>query len=98
MRLDTALSLRDGIQDLRHPMADIVTHDIFHEQAGQQDTDHRIKQIEIVHAISTEITRQYMLYEMDQLFQYDSGRSCANSHDKADNKDKMLLLDALFPP
>ena len=60
MRLDTALSLRDGIQDLRHPMADIVTHDIFHEQAGQQDTDHRIKQIEIVHAVSTEITRQYI--------------------------------------
>ena len=31
MRLDTALSLRDGIQDLRHTVADIIPHDVFHE-------------------------------------------------------------------
>ena len=35
---------------------------------------------------------------MDQLFQYYGGGCRTKSHDKTDNKDEMLLLDALFPP
>ena len=58
MRLDAALPLGNGIEYLRHPVADIIPYDIFYKQTGKQDTDHRIKQIEVIYAISIEIARQ----------------------------------------
>ncbi len=37
VRLDTALTLGDGAEHLRHPMADIVPHDVADEEQGEED-------------------------------------------------------------
>ena len=37
MRLDAALTLGDGAKHLRHPMADIVPHDVADEEQGEED-------------------------------------------------------------
>ena len=37
MRLDTALALGDGAEHLRHPMADVVPHDVADEEQGEEN-------------------------------------------------------------
>ena len=98
MRLDAALALRNGIQDLCHPMTDIVAYNVFHEQTRQQNTDHRIKQIQVVHPAYIEIAGKKMLYQMDQLFQDDRRRSRTDTDQKTDHQNKMLFFYMLVPP
>ena len=43
--LDTALPARNGIQNLRHPMADVVPHDVADKQPCNENTDDRIHQV-----------------------------------------------------
>ena len=79
-------------------MTDVVSDDVFHEKTSQQDTDHRIEQIEVVGSRHIEIASQQMLDEMDQLLQDDSCRSGADSHQETNDQDKVLLLDVLLTP
>ena len=67
--LDSALPARDGIQNLGHPVTDIVSHHIADEKTCQQDTNNRIHQIQPVHACSIEVLRQEVLDVFNQELQ-----------------------------
>lgn len=98
MRLDTALSLGNGIEYLRHPMADIIPYDIFYKQTSQQDTDHRIEQIQVIRPVLIEIAGQKMLYKMDDRLQDNSCRRRTDTDQETDDQYEMLLLYMLVPP
>ena len=44
MAKDKALLARDGVENLRHAVADVVAHNVFDEQGRQQNTDNGINQ------------------------------------------------------
>ena len=98
MRLDAALPLGNGIEYLRHPVADIIPYDIFHKQTGKQDTDHRIKQIQVIRPILIEIAGQKMLYKMNDRLQDNSCRRRTNTDQKTDDQYEMFLFYMLVPP
>ncbi len=98
MRLDTALSLGNGIEYLRHPMADIIPYDIFYKQTSQQDTDHRIEQIQVIRPVLIEIAGQKMLYKMNDRLQDNSCCCRTNTDQKTDDQYEMLLFYMLVPP
>ena len=79
-------------------MTNVVAHDVFHEQTRQQDTDHRIEQVEVVGTSRIEIARQQMLDKVNQLFQDNRRRRGADTDQKTDDQYKMLFLDVLLPP
>ena len=49
-------------------MADVIAHDIAHEETSQEYADHRIKQIEAVGLCDIKILRQESLDEVDNPF------------------------------
>ena len=86
MRLDAALPLGNGIEYLRHPVADIIPYDIFYKQTGKQDTDHRIKQIQVIRPILIKIAGQKMLYKMNDRLQDNSCCCRTNTDQKTDDQ------------
>ncbi len=98
MRLDAALPLGNGIEYLRHPVADIIPYDIFYKQTGKQDTDHRIKQIQVIRPILIKIAGQKMLYKMNDRLQDNSCCCRTNTDQKTDDQYEMLLFYMLVPP
>ena len=98
MGFDAALSLGYGIEYLRHPVADIIPYDILHKQAGKQDADHRIEQVQVVRSIQIEIAGQKMLYEVDDRLQDNSRRRRADTDQETHDQYEMLLFYMLVPP
>jgi len=98
MGFDTALTLGNGIQDFRHPVADVVPHDILDEQTGKQDTNHRIEQVEVVSPVLVKVSGQHMLDMMNDPFQDNSSSCRANPDQKTDDQDKIFLFYMLVPP
>jgi hypothetical protein len=98
MRLDSTFTLRNSIEDFRHPMADIVTHNILYKQTCQQNTDYRIKQVQVIHPAHIKISGKQMLNQVYQLFQ-DNRRRCRTYPDQeTDYQNKMLFFYMLVPP
>ena len=54
VQFQDALPLRNGGQDARHPVADVVLHDVTHEQRRNGNAHNRIKQIPIIHLVAVE--------------------------------------------
>ena len=48
-------------------MADIVTHNILYKQTCQQNTDYRIKQVQVIHPAHIKISGKQMLNQVYQL-------------------------------
>ena len=48
MATDKALLARDGVENLRHAVPDVVAHNVFDEQGRQQNTDNGINEEEPV--------------------------------------------------
>ena len=79
-------------------MTDIISNDIFDKQSGNQNTDDRIDQIEVVDFVGRESWSKILLDKADKEFQYIGWQGSENPHEEADNQDEMFLLDMLFSP
>ena len=98
MRFDNRFALRDGVQDLRDTVTDIVPYDIFDEQRSQRDTDDRSDEKPPRPSVGNELPFHQLLDEMDEGLQ-DSGGTCGErSYEKSQEKHQMLLADMTFPP
>ena len=80
MPLDTALLTRNGIQNFGHTMTDVVTHHFSNEQSGQEDTYHRIHQVQPVYSCRIKVFCQELLDILYQELQQTSGQRRADSH------------------
>lgn len=98
MRLDAALPLGNGIEYLRHTVSDIIPYDLFYKQTVKQETDHRIKQIQVIRPILIKIAGQKMLYKMDDRLQDNSCCRRTDTDQETDDQYEMLLLYMLVPP
>lgn len=98
MRLDAAFALRDGIQYLGHPMADIVFDDVFHIEPGNENTNHGINQVEVIGMRFAEIVRQQILYQMYNIFEKTCSQSRKNTNRKTDNSYEFPFTDVLVTP
>ena len=82
MRLDTGFILRNRHEHLGNAVADIVLDDEFQDEEGQEHTDTRINQIQVVVPCAVEPGCQTMMDGLYQCFQKDSGQSAADAHDQ----------------
>ena len=69
MSFDTSLTTRNRIQDLGNTMTDVILHDITHKPSRQENTDHRIYQIQIVGRCRIKVVCQKILYLMNKELQ-----------------------------
>ena len=65
MWLDSALALRDGKEYLGDPVADVVFHQMPHEDASCQDPHDGEEQVGKVEIIPAEVFSEEYLEEMD---------------------------------
>lgn len=98
MAFNTSLPARDSIQNLCHPMTDIIFHNVPHEPSRQEDTHHRVNQIKVVRFRSIEIISEEILYRMDKELQNQCSKCCENTYKKTENQNKLLLLNVVFTP
>ena len=98
MPFDSALPAGDGVENLRHPVTDVIPHHIADKQSGQEDTHHRIYQVQPVHTGCIKILRQKMLDVLYQELQQTGRQSRNDTHRKAEYQDEMLVLYLLFAP
>ena len=69
MSFDTSLTTRNRIQDLGNTMTDVILHDITHEPSRQENTYHRIYQIQVVGRCRIKVVCQEILYLMNKELQ-----------------------------
>jgi hypothetical protein len=79
-------------------MADIITYHLTNEQAGQENTYHRINQVQPVHTGRIEVLRQEMFDIFYQELQQTGSQSRQDTHHKTKYQDEVLILYLLFPP
>ena len=79
MSLNTTLLTRDGIQNLCHTVADVVTHHFSNEQSGQEDTYHRIYQVQPVYSRRIKVFCQELLDIFYQELQQAGGQCRTDS-------------------
>ena len=92
MNLDETLLARDGIEDLRDAMADVITNDIADEQARQEYAYDRIDQIEPVGARDGEMMGQQVLNLMDEPFQQQARQSREDTNDQGKRQHEPVAL------
>ena len=69
MCLDDRFALRDGVQDFRDTMGDVVTDDIFDKQGRERNTDNRRDEVPPSALIRNQLLLYEPLYQMDKRFQ-----------------------------
>ena len=69
MRLDDRLALRDGIEDLRDTVRDIIPYDILDEERSERDTDDWRDKIPPRPTVRYQLLFYQPLNEMDERLQ-----------------------------
>ena len=98
MCLDDRFALRDGVQDFRDTMGDVVTNDIFDKQGRQRDTDNRRDEVPPGPFIRDQLLLYKPLYQVDKRFQQGRCGCGKRSYEEREKQYQMLLAEMAFPP
>ena len=79
-------------------MADVVAHDVADEEAGEEDTDDGIDEIEPVGASDGELVRQQVLYLLDKPFQQQTGQRREHADDQGQQEHELPVGDVRRAP
>ena len=76
----------------------VITHDIPHIPAGEQDAHNRINKIEVVTLGYIGSVGKRCAYEMNKILKKQGGETAQHANHKSQNNDKRLLADVTFTP
>ena len=96
--LDTALPARNGVQNLRHTMTDVVPHNATDEQPRKENTDDRIHQVHPVRTGYIKVVGQEFLDPFYQMLQQACRQCRQDTHHKAQYQNELLQVDPLLAP
>ena len=89
---------RDGIEDARDAVRDIVLDNVAHEERGQVDTDDGIDQVEPVVGVSLEVTRQQCHDLVDESMEHEGRHRRQQTYQERQDKQKHLVAHVLHAP
>lgn len=98
MGFDDRLTLRDGIEDLRDTMRDIIPNDILDEQRRQGDTDGRRDEVPPGTPVSYQLAFHQLLNQMNETLEQTRSQRSEQSYEEGEKQHQMLLTDMTFPP
>ena len=87
-----------GIEYLCDAMADVVSHDIAHEEAGEEDTHDGIYQIQAVGTRDGELMCQQVLNLVDKPFQQQPRQCREHTYHQGQQQHELSVLDVLGTP
>ena len=98
MRLQPRLIRRDGIENTRNTMGDIILDDIAYKEGCQIDTHDWINQIQPVGTRPVEGTGEQQHNLVDDPMQREGCNSCEETHDKGQRQEKHPVAHVLYTP
>ena len=84
---------RNGIQHLAHPMTDIILHNITYEKEGQDNTDDRECEVQVINAGITESIGEKIVGIVQGVFQRYRSKTAANTNQYAEDQYKLSQFD-----
>ena len=98
MCFDDGFALRDGIEDLRDTVRNIVADHIFDENRREGNTDHRRNEVPPGMLIGDQLLLNEPLNEVDKRFEDRRRHGGEHAHEEREQQHQMLLGDMAFTP